>query len=150
MDLKISSYKLGDRPSVSIPDPQFYNLVKEEGIRKMVSDHYDLLAKSSINNIFPSEGPALEMAKKHSADFLIQLCGGPRYYNESRGKPMLVSRHAPFTITPAARLVWLECYSKVLATMDLPEEVILSFWNYINVFSSWMVNTSEQPKYIKP
>jgi hemoglobin len=126
---------------VTIPDPQFFNLLKEEGIRKMVGAHYDLLVKSSIKGIFPKDKEKLDLAKQHSADFFIQICGGPKRYNENRGKPMLVSRHAPFVITPSARLVWLECYGEVLIQLGLPEEVLMSFWNYINVFSSWMVNT---------
>ena len=143
MELKISSYKIGESPSVSIPDPQFFELLKEEGMRKMVNDHYDLLVQSKIKDLFPKNTAALELAKQHSADFLIQICGGPRYYNENRGKPMLVSRHAPFAITTTARLVWLECYLTVLSGLNLPEDVILTFWNYINVFSSWMVNSTE-------
>jgi hemoglobin len=143
MELKISSYKIGERPSVSIPDPRFFELLKEEGMRNLVSDHYDLLVKSKIKDLFPKNPEALELAKQHSADFLIQICGGPRYYNENRGKPMLVSRHAPFSITLSARLVWLECYSTVLSGLDLPEDIIMSYWNYINVFSSWMVNSIE-------
>ena len=146
MELKISSFDLGERPSVSLPDPQFFKLITEQGIREMVSKHYDLLVKSSIKHLFPGDKEHLDLAKQHSADFLIQLCGGPRHYENNRGKPMLVNRHAPFAITPSARLVWLECYAIVLSGLDLPEDVILTFWNYINVFSSWMVNSQEFTK----
>jgi hemoglobin len=67
--------------------------------------------------------------------------GGHPYFNENRGKPMLAKRHAPFHITPEARIVWLNCYQQVLLKLNIPEEMKQSFWNYLNVFSFWMVNT---------
>jgi hemoglobin len=143
MEFKINKYKLGDRPDVTLPDTQFYNLLQEEGMRKMVNDHYDLLVKSSVQGLFPTTKIELDLAKQHSADFFIQICGGPRRYEENRGKPLLIKRHAPFAIPPSARLVWLNCYIEVLSKLELPEDVLRSFWNYLNVFSSWMVNTEE-------
>ena len=107
----------------------------------MVSDHYDLLSQSEINNLFPRIDEALEKAKQRSADFFIQICGGHPYFNENRGKPLLVKRHAPFQITPEARKVWLKCYQQVLSDLNIQEEIIQSFWNYLNIFSFWMVNS---------
>jgi len=52
-----------------------------------------------------------------------------------------MDRHAPFTITLEGRNVWLTCYKEALLELDIPENLVLSFWNYINVFSIWIVNT---------
>jgi len=144
MDLSISQYEFGQRPGVTIPTPEFLEKLTEAGIRKMVSDHYDLLSRSEVKHLFPRIDEALDKAKQRSSDFFIQICGGHPYFNENRGKPVLVSRHAPFAITPEARIVWLKCYQQVLSTLDIPEDLIQSFWNYLNVFSSWMVNTKEE------
>ena len=144
MDLSISQFKFGQRPGVTIPTPEFLEKLTEAGVRKMVSDHYDLLSRSEVKHLFPRIDEALDKAKQRSSDFFIQICGGHPYFNENRGKPVLVRRHAPFAITPEARMVWLNCYQQVLSTLDIPEELIQSFWNYLNVFSSWMVNTSEE------
>ena len=141
MDYEISRYFPGVRPGVTLPSKQMFVLLKEEGMRKMVSDHYDLIINSSIKDLFPKNPIALEKAKEHSADFFIQICGGPDYFNQNRGKPQLNRRHMPFTITAEARIEWLNCYREVLQKMDLPEEVMLSFWNYLDVFSKWMVNS---------
>ncbi len=143
MDFSISQYEFGQRPAVTIPSPEFLKRLTEEGLRKLVSDHYDLLSKSEIKHLFPRIDEALDKAKQRSSDFFIQICGGYPYFNENRGKPMLAKRHAGFTITPEARLVWLDCYQHVLSKLDIPEELIQSFWNYLNVFSFWMVNTKE-------
>jgi hemoglobin len=145
MDFTIKQYTFGERPPVSLPSPEFLKLLKEEGIRKLVSDHYDLLHQSKISKLFPASKEALEIAKKNSADFFIQICGGHPYYNENRGKPVMVSAHSRFAITMKARNIWLECYQEALSKIELPADVVLSFWNYLNVFSIWMVNTRDEP-----
>ncbi len=142
MELKINSFEYGVRPEVTLPSPEFYKLMKEEGMRNMVHEHYSLLRMSNVKGLFPEDDAQFKLAEQHSANFFIQICGGPTYYNQSRGNPMLVKRHQPFTITPDARLTWLQCYRQVLSKLDIPEDVIVSFWNYINYFSNWMVNTA--------
>ncbi|MEI6677534.1 MAG: hypothetical protein WCL21_02940 [Mariniphaga sp.] len=144
MDFTINQFEFGYRPPVTLPSPEFLQLLTEEGMRKLVSDHYDLLSKSEVKHLFPRIDEALEKAKQRSSDFFIQICGGHAYYNKSRGKPMLASRHAPFAINQAARVIWLECYIEVLSKLELPDEIIASFWNYLNAFSFWMVNTKEE------
>lgn len=141
MELAISKYIRGEKPDVQLPSTQVLSILGEKGIRELVSNHYDLLIQSEIKELFPKNPIALEKAKEHSADFFIQICGGPMYFNKNRGKPMLNRRHLPFKITSEARIVWLSCYRDVLSTRELPADVLLSFWNYLNVFSKWMVNT---------
>lgn len=140
-DLKITPFEFGDRPQVEMMSPDFYTAMGEEGIRKMVSDHYDLLRKSKIKDLFPEEEQKFQEAKSFAADFFVQVCGGPKHYLQNRGRPMLIHRHAPFKITMEGRDEWLQCYRMVLPTLPIPEHLILSFWNYIDVFSVWMVNT---------
>lgn len=144
MDLTINQYEFGQRPAVTLPSPKILEILGEAGIRKMVSDHYDLISKSEIKHLFPRIEEALDKAKQRSSDFFIQICGGHPYFNENRGKPMLAKRHAPFTITAEARLVWLSCYQQVVSQLELPEDLKQSFWNYLNIFSFWMVNSQEQ------
>jgi hemoglobin len=141
VDFTITSYTPGFRPAVTLPTKEIFALLGEGGIRKMVSDHYDLLVESEIKHLFPKNPIALEKAKENSADFFIQICGGPPYFNQNRGKPQLFQRHLPFKINAEGREVWLNCYKPVLQKMDLPPDVLLSFWNYIEVFSKWMVNS---------
>ena len=143
LELDISDFPTGTRPQVALPDPALLEHLQEEGLRQLVSDHYDELVRSSIRELFPRDEHELAWAKKHAADFFIQLCGGPDYFNQSRGAPMMVKRHAPFRITPRARIVWLQCYQTALAKHEIPPAILQSFWNYLNVFSFWMVNTPE-------
>lgn len=141
MNFTITEAQFGTRPQVELPNPQILQHLGEEGMRKLVSDHYDLLRQSNIKGLFPPSDEGFEMAKKHSADFFIQICGGPRYFDQSRGAPRMVARHSPFKINQEARRIWLESYIMVLSQLDMSDELKQSFWNYIDIFSIWMLNT---------
>ncbi len=141
MEFTISKYVPGTRPDVTLPSIEMLSLLGEEGIRQLVSDHYDLLKESPIKNLFPQDDPGLQRAKKNSADFFVQICGGPMYFSKNRGKPMLYKRHMPHKITPEARIEWLKCYQVALSKHNLPDEVLQSFWKYLDTFSTWMVNS---------
>ena len=49
-----------------------------------------------------------------------------------------------FAITPHARLHWLVTFEEALQPIIeqklSSEENIQSFWNYLNIFSQWMIN----------
>jgi len=144
LDLNITPTVKGEQLPVQKPSPGILTVLKEDGIRKLVSDHYDLLMESEISHLFPDDPQQLAMAKKHAADFFIQVMGGPPYFNMNRGQPAMTRRHAQFTITTKGREVWLECYRQLLPKLKLPEHLIQSYWNYLNNFSSWMVNADEE------
>lgn len=141
MELKIGKYQPGNRPPVNLPTGEIFKILGEDGIRQIVSEHYDLLSESEIKDLFPESEAGLEKAKKNASDFFVQICGGPMYFNKNRGRPMMYKRHLPHKITPEAREIWLECYREVLLKRNLPEPVMQSFWNYLNDFSQWMVNS---------
>jgi len=147
MQYNITQAQVGARPAVQLPNPEILEFLGEEGMRKLVGDHYELLKQSNIRGLFPPTEEGFEAAKKHSADFFIQICGGPRYFDESRGAPRMVARHAPFSITSDARNIWLESYTILLGTLDMPDNLKESFWNYIDIFSIWMMNTGERPTF---
>ena len=151
MNYTITAAQIGQRPNVQLPDPKILEVLKEEGMRQMISDHYDLLKQSNIRGLFPPTDKGFELAKQHSADFFIQICGGPRYFDKNRGAPRMVGRHAPFRITSEARNIWLESYIMVLDKLDMPDELKQSFWNYLDIFSIWMINSVEDnvPKFHK-
>lgn len=140
-DLHITPAQKGEHLTVQKPSPGILTVLKEEGIRKLVSDHYDLLIESEIKHLFPIDKEQLDMAKKYAADFFIQVMGGPPYFNMSRGQPAMTRRHAQFKITVEARIEWLKCYQQLLPKLEMPDHLIESYWNYLNNFSSWMVNT---------
>lgn len=141
MELTITPHIYGERIEPFLPDNSIYEFLGEEGIRTMISDFYDLLVQSDIKHLFPTDDIELDMAKQHAADFIVQRFGGHPYYNERRGKPLMVKRHAPFKITPQARLTWLKCYRSVLVKQAMPQKAIEEYWRFLDEFSTWMVNT---------
>lgn len=145
MIFKITDGELGVRPPVTEPHPGFLHEVGEVRFKQLVYDHYELIRTSDIAFLFPVfDDDDFAEAAKHAFDFLIQAAGGPRYFEQTRGEPQMVGRHAPFRIDDSGRRTWLTLYSGLLedlAKEGISEEYIKSFWNYLDVFSLWMVNT---------
>ena len=144
MNLDIAYAQFGVRPPVTKPIPEFIIEVGEAGIRELISKHYDSIKKSEIFHVFPHDEKEFEQAKVHSADFFIQICGGPQYFNQNRGASQMIKRHAPFVIDAKARQVWLELYKPLILELKesgVTETSLNSFWGYLNIFSIWMINT---------
>ena len=147
LDFSILPYQEGVNPPVTKPNPAFLTDVGEEGIRDLLDRFYMGLFESPIKDIFPLDKKEMIIAAQHSADFFIQICGGPQYFNQNRGAPQMRGRHAPFHITPHARLHWLVTFEEALQPIIeqklSSEENIQSFWNYLNIFSQWMINSKD-------
>jgi len=145
LELKITDGVLGVRPPVTKPHPGFFFQVGEERFRRLIDDHYEMIRNSDIAFLFPvNDEEDFAAAKKHAADFLIQICGGPDYFAQSRGEPRMVGRHAPFRIDEHGRKRWLEFYAELLPPLEaegINPEYIQSFWDYLDIFSIWMINT---------
>lgn len=145
MKLTIKPGKLGVRPPVTKPHPGFFYQVGEERFRSLVNDHYELIRHSEIAFMFPTrDEDEFSAAKKHAADFLIEACGGPDYFTQTRGEWKMVGRHAPFRIDENARIKWLELYADLLPKLveeGVEQEYIVSFWEYLDVLSMWLINT---------
>jgi len=112
-------------------------------MRDLFRRFYSSLYNSPIQDLFPQTEEEMMTASQHSADFFIQICGGTPYFNQNRGAPQMGRRHAPFAITPEARLHWLVLFEEALQPLvgKISDENMQSFWDYINVFSIWMINT---------
>jgi hemoglobin len=149
MELKITPHTYGERIEPFLPDNKIFEELGEKGIRKMISEFYDLLIMSKIKYMFPTDEEEFKLAKQHAADFIIQRFGGPDFYNQRRGKPLLVKRHNPFKITPEARIVWLECYREAILNQPLSEQTTQEYWRFIDEFSTWMVNTPGESNDLK-
>jgi len=144
LNFTILPYQEGVKPPVIKPNPAFLEEIGEEGMRALLDRFYMCLFQSPIKELFPQEIDVMKNAGQTSADFFIQICGGTPYFNQNRGAPQMGRRHAPFLITPDARLHWIICFEEALQPIVdeklSSEENIQSFWDYINVFSIWMIN----------
>ena len=130
------------RPNqVMPPSRMIFARMGEENIRAMLRDFYIELEQSEIRAMFPKD---VVKASEKSADFFIGLLGGPPYYHQRHGSPMMRGRHMPFAIDSRARQVWLDCFETVLADAEekysFPPELLPSFHQFLVGFSMWMVN----------
>ena len=145
MKLEITDGEIGIRPPVAKPHPGFLHEVGEERFKKLVYDHYELIEKSDIAFLFPiHDEDDFEDAKRHAFSFLIEISGGADYFTQERGNHQMVGRHAPFRIDEAGRKSWLILYAPLLEALvdeGITEEYIQSFWDYLDIFSMWLVNT---------
>ncbi len=144
MNLQISHAQFGVRPPVTKPIAEFLLEVTEEGVRELISKHYDLIKESDIYHLFPQDSEEFEQAKRNSSDFFIQICGGEPYFTQHRGAPRMIGRHAPFCIDAKARQRWLELYKPLILELKeqgVTETSLNSFWSYLDIFSIWMINT---------
>jgi hemoglobin len=134
----------GAKPPVTKPLPEFLVEVGEEGIRALVRKHYESIQESEIAFMFPKDEKGLEKAMKNASDFFIQICGGHPYFNENRGAPRMIDRHLRFRIDARSREVWLELFKPILNDLEaqgVTEKSIQSLWDYLDIFSLWMINT---------
>ena len=131
-----------DFSSIPALSPSVYAAMGESGIFRMLSDFYGELGHSSLRSMFPRD---LEAASRRSAAFYVQLLGGPPMYSELYGAPRMRRRHFPFEIDEKARIVWRDCFYKVLEQAErkynFPGDHLPAFRDFIEYFSRWMVNT---------
>jgi hemoglobin len=119
---------------------EIFTKLGEDKIRELVKLFYDEIETSSIRGMFPE---SLEESIYKSADFMVQVLGGPSYYVQKYGPPRMRMRHIPFIIDEKARRSWLGCYKKALEKSNIPEPENKMIWEFLVSFSSWMVNTKE-------
>jgi hemoglobin len=145
MNLKITDGEIGIRPAVAKPHPGFLYEVGKERFHKLVYDHYELIETSEIAFLFPvMDEEDFEDAKRHAFTFLYEISGGEPLFTQERGEHQMVGRHAPFRIDEQARRVWLELYIELLEPLvdeGITPEYIQSFWDYLDIYSMWVVNT---------
>ena len=84
-----------------------------------------------------------QQAERRLRMFLVQRFGGPATYSEERSHPRLRMRHAPFAITEAAAVRWLELMRDSMAAADdIPDDVAAEMWPYFVSTANFMVNAS--------
>ncbi len=145
MKLSITEGTIGVRPPVTKPHPGFLHEVGVERFEKLVYDHYELIEKSEIAFLFPVlDEEDFAEASRHAFTFLLEISGGEQLFTQERGEHQMVGRHAPFRIDEEGRKVWLSLYAGLLEALvdeGISEEYIQSFWDYLDIFSMWLVNT---------
>lgn len=127
----------GGPPQGPPPSREILQALGEPYIRKLLREHYSQLEKSAIRGMFPED---MTEAADRSADFFVQLLGGPPYFSQKYGPPRMRARHMPFAITEEAREIWLGCFRRAMDSLEFPANHREEFERFLVEFSAWMVN----------
>jgi len=127
------------------PSPELFEAVGgAEGMQKLMYSFYDIIYESDIQNFFPQDRTEFDKVKVKNTKFFVQLCGGPKVYEQESGgmdlDEFMIRVHDDFTIDDNARIEWLGCMSQALESYDMDEALKQDFWNYVEAFSKLTVN----------
>ena len=145
--MEITPVVKGEQIHFHNPVIEFYNAVGgEDGMRELMYNFYDKIYESDIANFFPQDEDEFEAIKEKNTKFFIQICGGPKVYeNESQGMNLnefMIRVHDDFSITEKSRIEWLGTIREALQELkDVDQKLIEDFWSYLENFSKLTVNT---------
>ncbi len=146
MSYEITKVTKGENIGFPLPSPKFYEAIGgEDNMRKLMYDFYDIIYESDIANFFPQEEEEFEKIKEKNTKFFIQICGGPKVYDEDSKEVELneymLRLHDDFSIYEKSRYEWLGCMEEALRKVDMEQSIKDDFWNYLESFSKLTVNT---------
>lgn len=127
-------------PEVVFPTNRVIRLAGAQKIRELVLHHHELIWLSPLKKIFGNDRAHFEQAAALSADFHVEVCGGPKRYTSERGHPRLRERHFMATISEQDRIIWLDLYIQALRDVEFPLEVVEEYWQWIESLSIRMIN----------
>ncbi|HHC11120.1 MAG TPA: globin [Campylobacterales bacterium] len=147
MSMNITPVKKGEEVHFKNPSEKFYQAIGgEDGMRKLMFNFYDKIYDSEISHFFPQDEDEFEQIKIKNTKFFIQICGGPKVYeNEAQGMELnefMIRLHDDFSITEKARVEWLGTMREALEEVKgVDEEILEDFWSYLDNFSKLTVNS---------
>ncbi|SFZ97929.1 Hemoglobin-like protein HbO [hydrothermal vent metagenome] len=145
--MQITEVKKGEVVHFHNPAVKFYDAVGgEEGMRALMYNFYDKIYESKIANFFPQDEDEFEAIKEKNTKFFIQICGGPKVYeDEAKGVELneyMIRIHDDFSITEKSRIEWLGTMREALYELkDVDKQLIEDFWDYLENFSKLTVNS---------
>ncbi len=155
MSYEITPTVEGEEVDYKDPSKKFYEAVGgEDGMRELMYNFYEIIYKSDIHNFFPQDKDEFDEVKIKNTKFFIQLCGGPKVYEQESGgmdlDEYMIRIHDDFTINEKARVEWLGCMREALSNFDMDEEIKADFWDYCDKFSKLTVNQFPDKREFNP
>lgn len=105
--------------------PTSFDLVGgERVIQAMVERFYDLMdLEPGFAALRAVHGATLSQARQKTFWFLCGWMGGPDYYQQRFGHPLLRMRHMPFKIGILERDQWLACMDQAMRDVGVQDAV---------------------------
>jgi len=142
---EVQAVDKGKKVDYKHPNPAFYEALGFEGMQDLMYRFYDEIYESSIAHFFPQDEKEFNKVKEKNSRFFIQICGGPKVYEDEAGDmgldEYMIRVHDEFSITEKSRYEWLGCMETVLRDTDIDQKLKDDFWDYLEQFSKLTVNT---------
>jgi hemoglobin len=116
----------------------------EARVRELVERFYDLMdLEPRYTQLRTTHGTDLSRARERLFWFLCGWLGGPSYYTQNVGHPMLRARHLPFSIGINERDQWVACMDQAMRDIQVPDELRLHLNASFMQTADWMRNRQE-------
>ena len=113
----------------------------EDRVHALVERFYDLMdLEPAYTDLRAAHGPGLAHARERLFWFLCGWLGGPQYYTERVGHPMLRARHMPFSIGIKERDQWLACIDQAMGETGVPDDLRTRLKTSFFQTADWMRN----------
>lgn len=123
----------------TIPENEIYEIIGEEGFRRLCAAFYSQIPNDDIlGPMYPETD--LKGAEERLRGFLIYRFGGPQTYLEQRGHPRLRMRHATFPIDNNARDRWMQLMGRALDEAGLAPAAEAVLRNFFEQMSTFLIN----------
>ena len=130
--------QIEDKPAFSTP---FEWIGGEQRVKALTERFYDLMdLEPGYAALRAAHGDTLENARERLFWFLCGWLGGPAYYTDRFGHPMLRARHLPFKIGIKERDQWLACMAQAMAETGVPEDLQTRLKTSFFQTADWMRN----------
>ena len=113
----------------------------EDVVRAMTERIYDLMElEPAYTDLRAAHGTDLSNARQRLFWFLCGWLGGPNYYTDRFGHPMLRARHLPFEIGIKERDQWLACMTQAMQETKVPQALRERLEQSFFQTADWMRN----------
>ena len=113
----------------------------DSAVRGMVDRFYDLMDSVPEYYVIRKLHPAdLAGSREKLYRFLAGWLGGPQFYVEKYGPPMLRARHLSFAIGLAERDAWLACMKQAMTDCEIAAGLRTGLLDSLFKTADWMRN----------
>ncbi len=113
----------------------------EPQVRALVDRFYDLMdLEPGYASLRATHGSDLVSAREKLFMFLCGWLGGPDYYVQKHGHPMLRARHLPFAIGIKERNQWVQCMDQAMGEVGVDPQLRERLYDSFMNTADWMRN----------
>ena len=129
-------------PPVALPSSLFIQSVGQEMLHKIVLHHYSLLRQLASLNFYVKEYQTFMAEVTKISHFMIEVFGCSKIYTNEYGLDAMSSMQTPFLMDERSREIWLRLFAQSLRDLSFPSKNLAEFWDWIELFSLRLLDTS--------